>query len=164
MCTAFARFSLRLTPAVLAALLWLNGCGGPTSVTGLRENPHRTYSFEASADCKTVFLRIARRAQERYRYSNLATYQPSVAAKLFPEGQSATVTLLNAGGIGLRYVLTADLHALDPSRTEVSVYCADKSSTHEAALWEQWANTPLGDGKEQAPPQGPNDPNRPAQQ
>ena len=161
--TAFSRFSIQLAPAVLAALLWLGGCGGPTSVTSLRENPHRMYSFEAPADCETVFLRIARRAQERYRHTNLATYQPGVSAKLFPDGQSATVTLLNAGGIGLRYVLTADLHALDPSRTEVNVYCADRSSTHEAALWEQWANTPLGDGKEQTPPQSSEDQDEPPQ-
>jgi hypothetical protein len=135
---------------VLPALLWLGGCG-PTSVTGLHENPHSVYSFEVPADCETVYLRIARRAQEQYRVINLATYQPGVSAKLFSDRQSATVTLLNAGGLGLRYVLTADLHALDPSRTEVNLYCATRSSTKEAVLWEHWANTPLNTGK--------NDPN-----
>jgi len=41
---------------------------------------------------------------------------------------------------------TADLHALDPSRTGVNLYCANRSATKEAALWEQWANTPLDAG------------------
>ena len=45
------------------------------------------------------------------------------------------MTLFDAGGIGLRYVLTADLRALDPSRTEVNIYGATRSSAKEAALW-----------------------------
>jgi hypothetical protein len=146
-----SRSSIRWTVVVLPALFWLSGCGAPASVTGLRASPHKVYSFEVPADCATVYLRIARRAQERYRYTSLATYQPGVAAKLSSDGQSATVTFFNAGGIGLRYVLTADLHALDPSRTGVEIYCATRSSTKEAILWEQWANTPLD--------AGPSDPN-----
>jgi hypothetical protein len=152
MSTISSEFSIRGAATVLLALPWLCGCG-PTSVTSLRESPHRVYSFVAAADYETVYLRIARRAQERYRYTNLATYQPGVSAKLFPDRQSATVTLLNAGGIGMRYVLTADLHALDPSRTEVTLYCATRSSTKEAALWQQWANTPLDAGQDQSSPQ-----------
>jgi hypothetical protein len=141
-----SRFPIRWMGMVLLALLWLGGCGGPTSVTSLRESPHKVYSFEVPADCETVYLRIARRAQEQYRVINLATWQPGVSAKLFPDRQSATVTLVNAGGLGLRYLLTADLHALDPSRTEVNLYCANRSATKEAALWQQWANTPLDAG------------------
>jgi hypothetical protein len=135
---------------ILPALLWLGGCGGPTSLTDLRQHPHQVYSFEVPADCGTVYLRIARRAQEQYRVITLATYQPAVSAKLASDGQSATITLVNAGGIGLRYVLTADLHALDSSRTAVNLYCANRSAAQEAALWQQWANTPLEAGKEQS--------------
>ena len=134
--------------AAVPVLLWLAGCGGPTSVTDLRENPYQILSFEVPADCETVYLRIVRRAQEQYRVITLATDQPAVSAKLAPDGQSATVTLVNAGGIGLRYVLVADFHALDPARTEVSLSCASVSSLKEAVLWQQWANTPLDAGKE----------------
>jgi hypothetical protein len=151
--TISSGFSIRVFAAVLPALLWLGGCGGPTSVTSLRDRPHRVYSFEAPADYETVYFRIARRAQERYRYTNLATYQPGVTAKLSPDGQSATVTLWNAGGIGMRYVLTAALDALDPARTGVNIYCATRASTQEALLWQQWANTPLEDAQEQSSPQ-----------
>ena len=147
--TTFSRSSIRWTALALAALLcllYLCGCGGPTSLTSLRENPHSVISFEAPAACETVYLRITRRAQEHYRYITLATYQPGVSAKLAPDAQSATVTLFDAGGIGLRYILTADLRALDPARTEVSIYGATRSSAKEAALWGQWANTPLDTG------------------
>ena len=147
--TTFSRSSIRRTTPALAALLclmYLCGCGGPTTLTSLRQNPHSVLSFEAPAACETVYLRITRRAQEHYRYINLATYQPGVSAKLAPDAQSATVTLLDAGGIGLRYVLTADLRALDPARTEVSIYSATRSSAKEAVLWSQWANTPLNTG------------------
>ena len=149
MSTTSSRSLIQWTAIALPALLCLLclcGCGGPTSLTSLRDNPHSVTSFETPASCETVYLRIARRAQEHYRYTNLATYQPGVSAKLAPDAQSATVTLLDAGGIGLRYVLTADLRALDPSRTEVNIYCATRSSAKEAALWEQWANTPLDAG------------------
>jgi hypothetical protein len=147
--TTFFRSSLRGTAPGWAALLCLAclcGCGGPTSLTSLRQNPHSVISFEAPAACETVYQRITRRAQEQYRYINLATYQPGVSAKLAPDAQSATVTLLDAGGIGLRYILTADLRALDPARTEVNIYVATRSSTQEAILWRQWANTPLDTG------------------
>jgi len=147
--TTSSRSSIRWTALalpVLLCLVYLCGCGGPTSLTGLRQNPHSVISFEAPASCETVYLRITRRAQEYYRYISLATYQPGVSAKLAPDGQSATVTLLDAGGIGLRYVLTADLRALDPARTEVSIYGATRSSVKEAVLWRQWANTPLDTG------------------
>jgi hypothetical protein len=130
----------------LLCLLCLCGCGGPTSLTSLRQNPHSVLSFETPAACETVYLRITRRAHEHYRHITLATYQPGVGARLAPDAQSATVTLFDAGGIGLRYVLTADLRALDPARTEVSIYSATGSSAREAVLWAQWANMPLDTG------------------
>lgn len=147
--TTFSRPSVRWTAPALAALLcllYLYGCGGPTSLTSLHQNPHSVISFETPATCETVYLRVTRRAHEHYRHITLATYQPGVGAKLAPDAQSATVTLFDAGGIGLRYVLTADLRALDPSRTEVSIYSATGSSAREAVLWAQWANTPLDTG------------------
>ena len=143
-----ARLSLRWTLAILPALLWLGGCGGPASVTALRRSPHRVYSFEVPADCETTFLRIARRAREQYSLIILATRQPGVTARLAPDGQSAVVTLFNAGGLDLQYLLTADLHALDPARTAVDAYCADGTAVREAQLWQQWANTPLAPGPE----------------
>ncbi len=128
---------------LLPALLWLVGCSGPASVTSLREHPQRTYSFEVPADCPTVYLRIARRAQERYRHTNLVTYQPGVVTQLAADSQSATVTFFNAGRFGLEYLLTADLRALDPARTEITVYCANRAAARESLLWQQWARTPL---------------------
>ena len=128
---------------VLLALLWLAGCGGPPSITRLRQHPARAYSFEVPAACETVYQRIARRARERYRYTNVATYQPGVIAQLAPDGQSASVTFFDAGGIGLRYVQTADLHALDSARTEVRIYLASSAAAPEAILWQYWANMPL---------------------
>ncbi len=69
---------------------------------------------------------------------------------------------MNAGGVGLRYVLTADLHAVDPTRTGVNLYCANGGATREAVLWQQWANTPL-EGRTEPEKKGndlkdPNDP------
>jgi hypothetical protein len=148
-----SRFWLRLLATTLPVLLGLGGCGGPTSVTSLRDRPHRVYSFEVPADYETVYLRLSRRARVRYRYTDRTTYQPGVTAKLAPEAQSATVTLWNAGGIGLRYLLTADLRALDPARTAVSLYCASRSAAKEAALWQQWAHTPFESTPVPAPPQ-----------
>jgi hypothetical protein len=147
--TTSSRSSIWWIGIILSALLCLSclcGCGGPKSLTDLHQNPHSVISFEAPASCETVYQRIARRAQEHYRYINLATYQPGVSAKLAPDAQSATVTLVNAGGIGLRYVLAADLRALDLSRTEVNIYSGTGSAAKEAAVWAQWANTPLDTG------------------
>ncbi len=159
--TTATRTWLGSAVVLLPALLWLVGCSGPASVTSLRQHPQRTYSFEVPADCPTVYLRIARRAQERYRHTNLATYQPGVITQLAPDNQSATVTFFNAGRFGLEYLLTADLHALDPGRTEITVYCANRAATGESLLWQQWANTPLEAAP--VPPQedGPKDVNDP---
>ncbi len=140
--TDFSRFSLPVA-GVLLAFLWLGGCGGPPSVTSLRRQAARVYSFEVPASCETVYQRVARRAQERYRYTNLATYQPGVTAQLAADRQSAAVTFFEAGGVNLRYVLTADLRALDPARTQIRIYVASRASAPEALLWQHWANIPL---------------------
>jgi hypothetical protein len=145
---ARARLALGWTAAILSMLPWLSGCGGPPSVTGLRRHAACVYSFEVPAACETVYLRIARRTQERYRYTNRATYQPGVTAQLAPDGQSAAVTFFEAGGLSLRYILTADLQALHPARTRVRVYCASRRSAPEGLLWRHWANTPLDRGRD----------------
>jgi hypothetical protein len=161
--TTSARCSLGWATALLSMLLWLVGCGAPPSVTSLRRHAACVYSFEVPAACETVYQRIARRAQERYRHTNLATYQPGVTATLAPDGQAATVTFFNAGGLGLRYVLTADLHALDPARTEVQIYAASRTSAPEVILWQHWANIPLDNSPAQPSPppeeNGPKDAN-----
>lgn len=143
-----ARLALRWAAAILPILLWLGGCSGLPSVTNLRRHAAYVYSFEVPAACETVYVRIARRAQERHRYTNLATYQPGVTAQLAPDRQSAAVTFFEAGGLNLRYILTADLRALDPARTQVRVYCASRRSAPEALLWRHWANAPLDDGRD----------------
>jgi hypothetical protein len=146
----FLRSSIFRPAVLLPVLLCLHGCGRPTSVGDLRTNPHDVQTFTVPADCETVYQRLARRARERYRFTNLATYQPGVSAKLTPDAQSATVTFFDAGGVGLRYVLTADLHATGDG-TEVCLYNASSSSVGEALLWRQWAQIPLDTG--------PSDPN-----
>jgi len=143
-----APLTLGWTVAILSISLWLGGCSGPPSVTNLRRHAAHVYSFEVPAACEIVYLRIARRAQERYRYTNFATYQPGVAAQLAPGGQSAAVTFFEAGGLNLRYLLTADLQALDPARTQVRIYTASRTSAPEALLWRHWANAPLDDGRD----------------
>jgi hypothetical protein len=150
--TTRAYFSLRRATAILSLVLWLGGCGGPASVTNLRRHPACVYSCEVPAACATVYERIAWRAQTRYRYSNRPTYQPGVIARLAPEGQSASVTFFDGGGLNLRYLLTADLHALDPARTGVKIYAASRTSAPEAILWLHWAATPLDDSP---PPPAP---------
>jgi hypothetical protein len=148
MSTILRRLPRRAIPMLLSVVLWLAGCGDPTSITRLRESPHRVHTFEVPADAATVYWRISRRAQERYRFTDQATYQPGVTARLAPDQQSATVTFWNAGGIGLRYLLTADLGTLDASRTEVTLYCANRLAAQEALLWHQWAHTPLENNSE----------------
>jgi len=155
--TSSSRFSLPMA-GVLLALVWLGGCGGTPSVTSLRRNAALAYSFEVPAACETVYQRIARRARERYRYTNRATYQPGVIAQFVPDHQSASVTFFDAGGIGLRYVQTADLHALDSARTQVRIYVASRTSAPEAILWQHWANTPLDESlRRSRPPSKEND-------
>jgi len=134
----------RVPAPVLLVLIWLGGCG-PQNVADLRKRPHSVYSFEAPADCETAYDRIARRARERYRIIPMAPHQPGVSTRLAESRQSATITLWDSGRIGIRYILTADFRQIDPSRTQVDVYCASRADIKEARLWELWANTPLGD-------------------
>jgi len=128
----------------LLTLLWLCGCG-PGSVASLRERPHRVYSFEAPAGYEMVYERIVRRARERYRPISPLPHQPGVSTSLFPSTQFATVTLWDSGGIGMRYLLTADIRQIGPARTQVDIYSASSRDGKEARLWQQWAITPLGD-------------------
>jgi hypothetical protein len=132
----------RKTAALLMLFLGLGGCG-PANVASLRKMPDSVYSFEVPANCATVYERIARRARQRYALTNLATYQPGVSARLSSSRQTATVSVCDAGGIGVRFVLHADLRQLDPSRTKIDVYCATAAYHQEGRLWERWANTPL---------------------
>lgn len=129
----------------MAALLsswWLGGCA-PGSVADLREKPHSKYSFEVAADYATVYERIVRRARQRYVFTGAPTLQPGVSADLSSESRSATVTLWNSGGIGLRYLVRAEIHAISPARAKVELYAARRSDSPEALLWAAWADTPL---------------------
>jgi hypothetical protein len=128
---------------VLLTLVWLGGCG-PQNLANLRQRPHSVYSFEAPVDCETAYDRIVRRTRERYRVIPMAAHQPGVSVKLASSRQSATISLWDSGGIGIRYILTADLRQIDPSHTQVDVHYATKADLKEARLWERWANTPLG--------------------
>lgn len=128
--------------AALLILVCISGCG-PQTVADLRSRPHGIHSFEVPADCGTAYDRIVRRARERYRIIPMAPHQPGISAKLLPSGQSAAITLWDAGRIEMRYILSADLRQIDPSRTQVDIYCATKADRKEARLWELWASTPL---------------------
>jgi hypothetical protein len=130
---------------VVAALVWLGGCGGPHTAVDLRKNPHSVYSFEAPADCNTVYMRIVGRTRQRYVIFGAGAHQPGISAKLQPSGESATISLWDAGRIGFRYILSADLKQIEPDRTAVDIYCASRADHKEALLWEAWANTPLAE-------------------
>ena len=132
------------TTVVLVGLLCISGCG-PKSATSLRKAPRSVLSFEVSADCETVYDRIAQRARGRYLITGLAAHQPGISANLSPSRQFATVSLWDGGRIGLRYMLTADIRQIEPLRTQVDFYSATRHYTKEAILWAQWASTPLKD-------------------
>jgi hypothetical protein len=132
----------RVPAVILLALIWLGGCG-PQSVANLRKKPYSVYSFEAPVGCEATYDRIVRRARDRYAVLPMAPHQPGFSANLAPSRESAMITLWDSGGIGIRYILSADLRQIDPSRTQVDVYCASRADLKEAMLWEQWANTPL---------------------
>ena len=135
----------RIIPvAAVLAVAWLGGCG-PHDVADLRENPHGVYSFEAPADCNTVYMRIVGRTRQRYVIAGPRAHQPGITAKLQPSGESATISLWDGGRIGFRYILIADLRQIEPSRTAVDIYCASRADRKEAILWGQWANTAYGD-------------------
>jgi hypothetical protein len=135
----------------LLMLLALCGCGAE-SVRSLRRMPDSVYSCEVPADCRTVYERIAQRARRRYALTDRRTYQPSVSATLFPDQQAASVSLSNAGRIGLQYVLHADIRRLDAPRTQVDIYCGTAGYQQEAQRWRLWAQTPLG-GRRALPPE-----------
>jgi hypothetical protein len=136
--------SYLLGAGLALALLVLSGCG-PGSIADLRDRPHSTYSVEIPADYETVYERIAQRARQRYVSVGLPAHQPGVSARLAPERQEANVTLWDSGRIKFRYRITADIRALDPTRTWIDVYAGAKDDTQEAPLWALWANTPLGE-------------------
>jgi len=133
-----------LAVTVLMLLLWLGGCG-PNSVSRLRKMPDRVYSFDVPADCVTVYERIARRAREQYGFVNQGIYQHGVTAQLFPSRQAAAVSLADTGGLSLQYRLHADLRALDPTHTQVDIYCGTARYQPAAQLWREWAYSPLGE-------------------
>ena len=133
----------RETAAALLTLLGLCGCGAE-SVRSLRQMPDNVYSFEVPADGATVYERIAQRARQRYARLRQATYQPAVSASFFPAQQTGAVSLSNSGGIGLRYILHADIRQTDPSCTKVDIYCGSARYKEEAERWQLWATTPFG--------------------
>jgi len=130
--------------AAVLASLWLVGCG-PHSAVGLRDASHRIYSFEVAAGYTAVHERIIQRARQQYVFAGAPRRQPGVTARLSPENRSATVTLWDSGGIGIRYRLGAEIRAIDPARARVDLYAAGKSDREEAHLWAAWAHTPLED-------------------
>jgi len=131
-----------LMAAVALASLWLGGCG-PGSEASLRSRSNIACSLEVDADYATVYDRIVLRARWQYRRIREATRQPGVTADLFPESQTASVTLWDSGGIGLRYRLSARIQAIDAARTKVELYAAGKGDRREARLWAAWATLPL---------------------
>lgn len=128
--------------ALVLAVLWLHGCG-PGSQANLHSRSNIACSLRVDADYKTVYDRIALRARWQYARIREATHQPGVSADLFPESQSATVTLWDSGGIGLRYRLSARIQAIDPTHTKIDLFAAGKSDRREARLWAAWACMPL---------------------
>jgi hypothetical protein len=131
---------MTITPAPL----WLGGCG-PGSPASQREKLRAVYLVEVRADYQTVYEQIVRRARQRYVFPPSPRHQPGVSADLFPESQSAEVTLWDSGGIGLRYRLSARIRATGPSETHVELCAAGKADAREAQLWALWASTPLED-------------------
>jgi hypothetical protein len=133
----------RSVAAVLSAMVWLSGCGGPHTAAELRNRPACIYSFDAPADCKTVYMRIVGRTRQRYVMLGTMPHQPGISATLQPDGESASISLWDGGRIGFRYILSAQLRQTEPERTAVEVYCTSRADRKEALLWEAWANTPF---------------------
>jgi hypothetical protein len=137
-------FRVPTAAAVVLATAWLGGCG-PKQVSTLHSGSHLVLSFEVEADYATVYERLAHRARQRYVSVGFVTHQPGVTTNLFPESQTAGVTLWDSGGVALRYRLSAEIRALDPTHTQVDLYAAGKSDRREARLWAAWAVTPEQD-------------------
>lgn len=126
---------------MMTASLWFGGCTPPPVSRQQKLRP--VYSVAVPADYETVYERIARRARQRYTFALHPTHQPGVSADLFLESQSATVTLWDSGGLGIRYRLSAQMRATGPTHTQVELRAAGKDDTREAQLWAVWASTPL---------------------
>ncbi len=139
-----SRLHVLLVAVVVTAPLGSGGCQ-PRSVTDLRTDSHRVFSFEVEDDYATVYERIARRARQRYVSVGFVTHQPGVSTNLFPESRTAYVTLWDSGGTALRYRLSAAMRALDPTHAQVDLYAAGKSDRREARLWAAWATLPQQD-------------------
>ena len=141
------RLRSRALPVVVAAsMVWLAGCGsGSKSVSGLRTESHKVYSFEVGADYQVVHERILLRACRRYAMTETATFQPGVSDRSSTENQSSSITLWDGGGIGIRYRIRAEIRAIDADHTQVDLYAAAKRDRAEARLWVGWADTPLGE-------------------
>jgi len=135
---------IQVTIAVLLVALGVCGCGQQT-LADLRNHPNNVLAFEIPADAQTTYWRIVIRARERYRILPGARRQGGVSANLEPSGQAAHVTLWDSGGMGIRYVLAAEIRQVEPARTQVEIYCATRRVREEAGLWEAWAATPLED-------------------
>jgi len=129
---------------VTAALLGLSGCT-PGSPASSRQKLRTVHSFEIAADYQTVYDRMVRRARQRYTFTYSPLHQPGLSADLYPDSQSATVTLWDSGRIGFRYRLSAHIRSVGPAQAQVELLAAGKSDAREAQLWALWAQTPLED-------------------
>jgi len=138
------KFRIQLTVAAVLIALGLCGCA-PQTLADLRNHPNNVLTFEVPTDAQTAYWRIVIRARERYRIPPMARHQPGISADLDPSGQAAHITLWDSGGIGIRYVLAAQLRQLEPARTLVEIACATRPVREEADLWEAWSATPLED-------------------
>lgn len=139
-----------LPAVVLLAASWLGGCS-PSSATALRSESHKVCLLEVTADYATVHDRILQRARHRYVFPGVPRLQPGVTGGLSPETESSTITLWDSGGVGIRYRLAAEVHAIDSTHTRVELYAAGKSDRQEARLWAIWAETPLEDNDSTSP-------------
>jgi hypothetical protein len=135
---------IQVTIAALLAALGLCGCS-PQTLADLHNHPNSVLAFEVPADAQTTYSRIVIRARERYRILPGARRQGGISTDLEPSGQAAHIILWDSGGIGIRYVLAAEIRQLEPARTQVEIYCATRPVRKEAELWEAWAATPLED-------------------
>ena len=130
----------------MLAVLWLGGCrSGSGNVAKLRDTSNKVYSFEVPADRATVHERIVQRARRRYAYTGVPTRQRGVSVDHSPESRFSVITLWDSGGIGIRYLLSADIRAINPTRTRVDLYAIGKRNQQEARLWAAWADTSIED-------------------
>jgi len=129
---------------ITVAPLWLSGCT-PGSPAGSSQKLHTIHSFEVAADYQTIYDRIVRRARQRYTFAYGPMHQPGLSTDLYPDSQSATVTLWDSGRIGIRYRLSVHVRSVGPTQAQVELRAAGKDDAREAQLWALWAQTPLED-------------------